>query len=128
MPRTRPREKGMDMARIVVIGGTGLVGSQVVAKLTEHGHEAVAAAPNTGVDTITGEGLAEALTGADVVVDVSNSPSFEQNAVLEFFTTSTTNLLAAERKAGVGHHVALTIVGTNRPQDIPYFQAKVAQE
>ncbi|MBB4140851.1 SDR family oxidoreductase [Microbacterium invictum] len=116
------------MARIVVIGGTGLVGSQVVAKLTEHGHEAVAAAPNTGVDTITGEGLAEALTGADVVVDVSNSPSFEQNAVLEFFTTSTTNLLAAERKAGVGHHVALTIVGTNRPQDIPYFQAKVAQE
>jgi len=116
------------MARIVVIGGTGLVGSQVVAKLTEHGHQAVAAAPNTGVDTITGEGLAEALTGADVVVDVSNSPSFEQSAVLEFFTTSTTNLLAAERKAGVGHHVALTIVGTDRPQNIPYFQAKVAQE
>jgi len=116
------------MAKIVVIGGTGLIGSKVVAKLTEHGHEAVAAAPNTGVNTLTGEGVAEALTGADVVVDVSNSPSFEEKAVLDFFTTSTTNLIEAERAAGVGHHVALTIVGTNRPQNIPYFAAKVAQE
>lgn len=116
------------MAKIVVIGGTGLIGSKVVAKLQEHGHTAVAAAPNTGVNTITGEGVAEALAGADVVVDVSNSPSFEQNAVLEFFSTSTRNLLAAEKEAGVGHHVALTIVGTNRPQNIPYFSAKVAQE
>jgi uncharacterized protein YbjT (DUF2867 family) len=118
----------MDMARIVVIGGTGLIGSKVVAKLTEHGHEAVAAAPNTGVNTITGEGVAEALTGANVVVDVSNSPSFAPDDVLDFFTTSTTNLLKAEAEAGVRHHVALTIVGTNRPQRIPYFAAKVAQE
>ncbi len=116
------------MAKIVVIGGTGLIGSKVVAKLTAHGHEALAASPNTGVDSITGEGVADALAGADVVVDVSNSPSFEQDAVREFFTTSTRNLLAAEKAAGVGHHVALTIVGTNRPQDIPYFAAKVAQE
>ncbi|MCR2763660.1 SDR family oxidoreductase [Microbacterium sp. zg.B48] len=116
------------MAKIVVIGGTGLIGSKVVAQLAEQGHEAVAASPNTGVDTISGEGLAEALTAADVVVDVSNSPSFEENAVLRFFTTSTGNLLAAERAAGVGHHVALTIVGTNRPHVIPYFRAKVAQE
>jgi uncharacterized protein YbjT (DUF2867 family) len=116
------------MAKIVVIGGTGLIGSKVVAKLTEHGHEAVAAAPSTGVDTITGEGVAEALTGAQVVVDVSNSPSFEENDVLNFFTTSTNTLLAAEATAGVRHHVALTIVGTNRPQNIPYFRAKTAQE
>jgi len=116
------------MAKIVVVGGTGLIGSKVVAKLTEHGHEAVAAAPNTGVNTITGEGVAEALVGADVVVDVANSPSFEEAAVLEFFTTSTNTLLAAEAAAGVGHHVALTIVGTNRPQNIPYFRAKTAQE
>jgi uncharacterized protein YbjT (DUF2867 family) len=116
------------MAKIVVIGGTGLIGSKVVAKLTEHGHEALAAAPNTGVDTLTGEGVAAALAGADVVVDVSNSPSFEEDAVLDFFTTSTTNLIEAERAAGVGYHVALTIVGTNRPQNIPYFHAKVAQE
>ncbi|GAA2011225.1 SDR family oxidoreductase [Microbacterium ulmi] len=116
------------MAKVVVIGGTGLIGSKVVAKLTEHGHEAVAAAPATGVDTITGEGLVEALTSADVVVDVSNSPSFEPSAVLAFFTTSTRNLLAAEAAAGVRHHVALTIVGTDRPQSIPYFAAKVAQE
>ncbi|NYE21474.1 SDR family oxidoreductase [Microbacterium immunditiarum] len=116
------------MAKIVVIGGTGLIGSKVVAKLREHGHDAVAAAPNTGVNTITGEGVAEALAGADVVVDVSNSPSFEESAVLEFFTTSTRNLIAAEKEAGVGHHVALTIVGTNRPQHIPYFRAKTAQE
>jgi uncharacterized protein YbjT (DUF2867 family) len=118
----------MDMAKIIVIGGTGLIGSKVVAKLTEHGHEAIAAAPNTGVNTVTGEGVDEALRGAQVVVDVSNSPSFEENDVLEFFTTSTRNLLAAEKAAGVGHHVALTIVGTDRPQNIPYFRAKSAQE
>ncbi|MGV2985394.1 SDR family oxidoreductase [Microbacterium sp. AGC85] len=116
------------MAKIVVIGGTGLIGSKVVAKLTEHGHEAVAASPNTGVNSLTGEGLAEALTGANTVVDVSNSPSFAPDDVLEFFTTSTRNLLEAEATAGVTHHVALTIVGTNRPQNIPYFAAKVAQE
>ncbi|MCK6065710.1 MULTISPECIES: SDR family oxidoreductase [Microbacterium] len=116
------------MAKIVVIGGTGLIGSKVVAKLREHGHEAVAAAPSTGVDSLTGEGLSEAMAGSQVVVDVSNSPSFEENAVMEFFTTSTTNLLAAEAAAGVGHHVALTIVGTDRPQSIPYFRAKSAQE
>lgn len=116
------------MAKIVVIGGTGLIGSKVVSKLTAHGHEAIAASPATGVDSITGAGLAEALAGADVVVDVTNSPSFEKDAVLEFFTTSTKNLLAAEKEAGVGHHVALTIVGTDRPQDIDYFHAKAAQE
>jgi uncharacterized protein YbjT (DUF2867 family) len=116
------------MTKIVVIGGTGLIGSKVVAKLTEHGHEVVVAAPNTGVNTLTGEGVAEALQGAQVVVDVSNSPSFEENDVLNFFTTSTKNLIAAEAEAGVRHHVALTIVGTNRPQDIPYFRAKTAQE
>lgn len=116
------------MAKIVVIGGTGLIGSKVVARLTEHGHEAVAASPNTGVNSLTGEGLAEALAGADAVVDVSNSPSFAPDDVLDFFTTSTRNLLAAEAEAGVAHHVALTIVGTNRPQNIPYFAAKVAQE
>lgn len=116
------------MAKIVVIGGTGLIGSKVVAKLTAHGHEAIAASPNTGVNSLTGEGLAEVLEGASTVVDVSNSPSFAPDDVLEFFTTSTRNLLAAEREAGVTHHVALTIVGTNRPQNIPYFAAKVAQE
>lgn len=116
------------MARIVVIGGTGLIGSKVVAKLAEHGHEAVAASPRTGVDALTGEGLREALAGADTVVDVSNSPSFAPADVMEFFTTSTRHLLAAEAEAGVGHHVALTIVGTDRPQDIAYFAAKSAQE
>src|SRR3954470_23003260 len=100
--------------KIVVIGGTGLIGSQVVTMLTEHGHEAIAAAPNTGVNTLTGEGLPEVLQGASVVVDVSNSPSFEDRAVLEFFRTSTSNLLAAEAAAGVGHHVALSVVGTER--------------
>jgi uncharacterized protein YbjT (DUF2867 family) len=114
--------------KIVVIGGTGLIGSKLVAKLGEHGHEAVAASPNTGVNTLTGEGLAEVLTGASVVVDVSNSPSFEDAAVLEFFETSTGNLLAAEAAAGVGHHVALSVVGTERRPDIGYFRAKVAQE
>ncbi|MFC5752396.1 SDR family oxidoreductase [Actinomadura rugatobispora] len=114
--------------KIVVIGGTGLIGSKVVAGLGEHGHEAVAAAPNTGVNTLTGEGLAEALAGASVVIDVSNSPSFEDAAVLEFFETSTRNLLAAEKEAGVGHHVALSVVGTERRPDIGYFRAKIAQE
>lgn len=114
--------------KIVVIGGTGLIGSKLVAKLGEHGHDAVAAAPNTGVNTITGEGVAEALAGADVVVDVSNSPSFEEQAVLEFFTTSTTTLLAAAREAGVGHYVALSVVGTERLAESPYFRAKIAQE
>lgn len=116
------------MAKIIVVGGTGLIGSKVVAKLAQHGHDAVAASPDTGVNTLTGQGLAEALAGADAVVDVSNSPSFAPDDVLSFFTTSTTNLLDAEKAADVGHHVALTIVGTNRPQSIPYFAAKVAQE
>jgi uncharacterized protein YbjT (DUF2867 family) len=116
------------MTKIVVIGGTGLIGSRVVARLAEDGHEAVAASPNSGVNTLTGEGLAEVLTGAQVVVDVSNSPSLEDKAVLEFFTTSTGNLLAAEPPAGVGHHVALSIVGTERLQESAYFQAKLAQE
>ena len=98
--------------KIVVIGGTGLIGSKVVAKLTEHGHEAVPASPRLGINTITGEGLAAALDGASVVVDVSNSPNFEYATALEFFETSTHNLLAAEAAAGVGHHVALSVVGT----------------
>ncbi|MCD0451771.1 SDR family oxidoreductase [Actinocorallia sp. API 0066] len=114
--------------KIVVIGGTGLIGSKVVGYLRGQGHEAVAASPNTGVDTLTGEGLAEALAGADVVVDVSNSPSFEDAAVLEFFETSTGNLLAAEADAGVRHHVALSVVGTERLPDSGYFRAKIAQE
>ncbi|GIH28092.1 LysR family transcriptional regulator [Acrocarpospora phusangensis] len=114
--------------KIVVIGGTGLIGSKVVKKLGEHGHEAVAASPNTGVNTLTGEGLAEVMAGASVVVDVSNSPSFERAAVLEFFTTSTRNLLAAEAAAGVGHHVAVSIVGTERLPENGYFAAKIAQE
>ncbi|MEU8001658.1 SDR family oxidoreductase [Catellatospora sp. NPDC049111] len=114
--------------KIVVIGGTGLIGSKLVSKLGEHGHEAVAASPNTGVNTLTGEGLADALTGADVVIDVSNSPSFEDAAVMDFFTTSTRNLLAAEAAAGVGHHVALSVVGTDRLQASGYFRAKSAQE
>jgi uncharacterized protein YbjT (DUF2867 family) len=114
--------------KIVVIGGTGLIGSKVVALLTESGHEAVAASPRLGVNTLTGEGLAEALADASVVVDVSNAPSFEDHAVLEFFQTSTRNLLAAEAAAGVGHHVALSIVGIDRSPDNGYFQAKLAQE
>jgi uncharacterized protein YbjT (DUF2867 family) len=114
--------------KVVVIGGTGLIGSKVVTKLGEHGHEAVAAAPNTGVNTLTGEGLPQALAGADVVVDVSNSPSFERAAVLDFFETSTRNLLAAEAAAGVGHHVALSVVGTERLPENAYFAAKIAQE
>ena len=114
--------------KIVVIGGTGLVGSQVVTKLGEHGHDAVAASPDTGVNTLTGEGLPEALQGADVVIDVSNSPSFEDAAVLEFFETATGNLLAAAAAAGVGHYVALSVVGTERMADHGYFRAKSVQE
>jgi uncharacterized protein YbjT (DUF2867 family) len=114
--------------KIVVIGGTGLVGSQVVSRLGEHGHDAIAASPSSGVDTLTGEGVAEVLAGAAVVVDVSNSPSFEHAAVLEFFQTSTGNLLAAEQAAGVGHHVALSVVGTERLADTGYFHAKRVQE
>jgi uncharacterized protein YbjT (DUF2867 family) len=114
--------------KIVVIGGTGLIGSFLIKKLQADGHEAVAAAPNTGVNTLTGEGLAEVLQGAAVVVDVSNSPSFEDAAVLNFFETSTRNLLAAEAKAGVRHHVALSVVGTERLSESGYFRAKIAEE
>jgi uncharacterized protein YbjT (DUF2867 family) len=114
--------------KIVVIGGTGLIGSKLVKKLREHGHEAVAAAPNTGVNTITGEGLAEVLKGATVVVDVSNSSSWDDAAVLKFFETSTRNLLAYEVAAQVGHHVALSVVGTDRLSESGYFRAKIAQE
>lgn len=114
--------------KIVVIGGTGLIGSKVVNLLREHGHEALPASPRLGINTLTGEGLAEALEGASAVVDVSNSPSFEEKAVLEFFETSTRNLLAAEAAAGVGHHVALSIVGIDRSPDNGYFKAKIAQE
>ena len=114
--------------KIVVIGGTGLIGSRLVTKLSTLGHEAVAAAPNTGVNTLTGEGLPEVLKGAQVVVDVSNSPSFEDGAVKNFFQTSTRNLLSHEAAAGVGHHVALSIVGSERVPDSGYMRAKVAQE
>jgi len=114
--------------KVVVIGGTGLIGSKVVAGLGEHGHEVVVAAPSTGVNTLTGEGLAEVLKGAAVVVDVSNSPSFEDQAVMDFFRTSTTNLLKAETEAGVAHHVALSVVGTERLQGSGYFRAKQVQE
>jgi uncharacterized protein YbjT (DUF2867 family) len=116
------------MTRIVVIGGTGLVGSKVVARLAEQGHEAITAALESGVNTLTGEGLAEVLSGAQVVIDVSNSPSFEEKAVLDFFTTSTGNLLTAEKTAGVGHHVALSVVGTERLSESGYFRAKLMQQ
>jgi uncharacterized protein YbjT (DUF2867 family) len=114
--------------KIVVIGGSGLIGSKLVRKLLEHGHQAVPASPDSGVNTLTGEGLAEALDSAAVVVDVSNSPSFEDAAVLNFFETSTGNLLDAEAAAGVGHHVALSVVGTERLSESGYFRAKIAQE
>jgi uncharacterized protein YbjT (DUF2867 family) len=114
--------------KIVVIGGTGLVGSKLVTRLRDHGHDAVAASPDTGVNTVTGAGLAAALKGAAVVVDVSNSPSFEDAAVLKFFETSTGNILAAEAEAGVPHHVALSVVGTERLSASGYFRAKIAQE
>jgi uncharacterized protein YbjT (DUF2867 family) len=114
--------------KVVVIGGTGLIGSKVVTRLAGEGHEAIAAAPNTGVNTLTGEGLAEVLDGADVLVDVSNSPSWADDDVMAFFDTSTRNLLAAELAAGVGHHVALSVVGTDRLLQGGYFRAKYAQE
>jgi len=114
--------------KIVVIGGSGRVGSNVVRRLESQGHEAVPAAPNTGVDTITGTGLAEVMAGADVVVDVANAPAWDDDAVLEFFTTSTRNVLAAERAAGVGHHLAVSIVGADRLPESGYLRAKVAQE
>lgn len=114
--------------KIVVIGGTGLIGSKVVGKLTVLGHEAVAAAPNTGVNTITGEGLEEALAGAQVVIDLANSPSFDERSAMDFFETAGRNLIAAETKAGVGHHIGLSVVGTEKLQDSGYFRAKLAQE
>src|SRR6476659_8552702 len=114
--------------KLVVIGGSGLVGTRLVARLREQKHEVVAASPNSGVNSVTGEGLAEALKGASVVVDVSNAPSWEDSAVLKFFETSTRNLLTHEAAAGVGHHVALSVVGTDRLSESGYFRAKIAQE
>jgi len=114
--------------KILVIGGTGLIGSKLVKLLVERGHEAIAASPATGVNTMTGEGLDAALVGVDTVVDVANSPSFEDRAVLEFFQTSGRNLLAAEARAGVRHHVALSVVGTQRLAESGYFRGKIAQE
>src|SRR4030088_2735607 len=114
--------------KIVVIGGTGLLGAKLVNKLREHGHEAMAAARNRGVNTLTGEGLAEVMKGSPVVVDVSNSPAWEDAAVLKFFETSTRNLLTYESAAGIGHHVALSVVGTDRLSESGYFRAKLAQE
>jgi uncharacterized protein YbjT (DUF2867 family) len=114
--------------KIVVIGGTGLIGSKLVEKLRNDGHEPLAASPDTGVNTLTGEGLAEALEGAKVIVDVANAPAWDDAAVLDFFQTSTRNLLAAETAAGAGHHVALSVVGTDRLPESGYFRAKAAQE
>src|SRR6516164_6565581 len=114
--------------KIVVIGGTGLIGKKVVTNLRQHGHEVVAASPSSGVNAVTGEGLAQALAGAQVVVDVANAPSWDDNAVLAFFETSGRNLLAAEAAAGVGHHAALSVVGTDRLLASGYFRAKMAQE
>jgi len=116
------------MSKIVVIGGTGLIGSKVVAKLTAHGHEAIPASPNSGVNTLTGAGLAEVLAGADTVLDVSNSPSFADDDVMAFFTTATTNIVDAAKAAGVGHYVALSVVGAELMVDSGYQRAKVAQE
>lgn len=114
--------------KIIVIGGTGLIGSKVVSNLRQDGHKVIAAAPNTGVNTVTGEGLAEVLAGAQVVIDVANSPSFEDEAVMAFFKTSGRNLLAAEAAAGVQHHIALSVVGTDRLPESGYLRAKVVQE
>lgn len=114
--------------KIVIIGGSGLIGKKLIAKLRALGHDAVSASPSSGVNSVTGEGLAESFAGAQVVVDVSNSPSFEDKAVLEFFEKSTRNILAAEAAAGVGHHVALSVVGADRLPDSGYMRAKVAQE
>src|SRR4051794_2962036 len=126
---TRPRTRdGRYRMKIVIIGGTGLIGSKLVTRLRRQGHQAVPASPDTGVNTLTGEGLARVLTGAAVVIDVSNSPSLEDTAVMEFFRTSTSNLLAAEAAAGVRHHVALSVVGTERLSESGYFRAKLAQE
>jgi uncharacterized protein YbjT (DUF2867 family) len=125
MQRSKNKEPIM---KIAVIGGTGLIGSKLVTKLREHGHEAIAASPSSGVNTLTGEGLAEALKGASVVVDVTNSPSWEDTAVIKFFETSTRNLLTYEASAGVGHHVALSVVGTERLLESGFFRAKIAQE
>src|SRR5246500_1832722 len=125
MPWSRMKETIM---KIVVIGGSGLIGSKLVNKLREHGHEAVAASPHSGVNTVTCEGLAEVLKGAAVVVDVTNSPSWEDAAVMKFFETSTRNLLAYEAAAGVGHHVALSVVGTERLLESGFFRAKLVQE
>src|SRR5499426_1922417 len=121
-------DKGGETMKIVVIGGTGLIGSKAVPMLRQGGHEVVAASPQTGVNSITGEGLTEAMAGAQVVIDLANAPSWEDQAVLEFFETSGRNLLAAEAAAGVRHHVAVSIVGTDRMPDNGYFRAKVAQE
>jgi uncharacterized protein YbjT (DUF2867 family) len=120
--------KGGETMKIVVIGGTGLIGSKTVAMLRQGGHEVVAASPKTGVNSITGEGLTEAMAGTQVVIDLANAPSWEDQAVLAFFETSGRNLLAAEAAAGVRHHVAVSIVGTDRMPDNGYFRAKVAQE
>lgn len=114
--------------KIVIIGGTGLIGSKTAARLRGKGHEVLAVSPNTGVNTVTGEGVAEALAGAEVVIDLANAPSWEDKAVLEFFETAGRNLLAADAKAGVKHHIALSIVGTERLSDNGYFKAKLAQE
>src|SRR5262245_54646005 len=121
-------DKGGETMKIVVIGGTGLIGSKAVSILRQGGHEVVAASPTTGVNTITGEGLTEAMAGTQVVIDLANAPSWDDQAVLEFFETSGRNVLAAEAAAGVGHHVAVSIVGTDRMPDNGYFRAKVAQE
>jgi uncharacterized protein YbjT (DUF2867 family) len=128
MARKIPNQTKEAIMKIVVIGGTGLIGSKLVNNLRNGGHEAVAASPNTGVNSITGEGIAEALKGASVVVDVTNSPSWEDAAVLKFFETSTRNLLTYEAAAGVGHHVALSVVGTDQLSESGYFRAKIAQE
>ncbi len=122
----KPQE--VAIMKIVVIGGTGLIGSKLVASLGRNGHEVLAAAPNTGVNTLTGEGLAKALEGAEVVVDVSNSPSFDEETAMGFFRTAGDNIAAAEKAAGVRHHLALSVVGTERLQDSGYFRAKLAQE
>src|SRR5262249_19348310 len=120
--------RGRNRMKIIVIGGTGLIGSKLVSRLREQGHEVVAASPDTGVDTVTGQGLAEAIAGAQVVVDVSNAPDWGDAAVMDFFPTSAPNILAAETAAGIGHHVALSVVGTERLQGSGYFRAKLAQE